>query len=516
MATGVGIAEVMGPVIALIVFSASMPILGYIEGKLKYKYLTGVAASVGFSFALIYLAYFLWRFWSSLAKGVALTSPLFPNFGRPLGVEIRVDVFSTFMALLFIGLGLLISIYSIKYMEHDTGLDRYYAMLLLLVAGMVGVAVAGDFFTLFVFWELMSISSYSLVSFRKYRWEPIEAGFKYLVMSTLGSLVALLGISLLYYYAGTLNFVLLSEAFARPDGTLKLYGYVILMLIFVGFGVTASIVPFHTWLPDAHPAAPSSISAMLSGLVIKAGVYAIARGSFMIFKPTAFDYGTLFVVFAVITTTVANVMALLQRDVKRLLAFSSTVNIGFILFGLGTAAYASHLGVAIAGILGLVGALMHILSHAIGKGLLFLAAGSFITRAKTRNIYELQGAGRAMPWTGVAFSVGLLSLSGAPPLAGFVSKFFLLMAGYSVGNAFMNVATSLMLVNSVFAAAYYLRLLQICVIRPRGEGVKELREASPVIVAPLVILMILLIIIGCYPWPLLDIARSAASALLQP
>jgi len=509
----VGLADVMGSVIVLITFSALMPILGYIEGRLKQKYLTGVTASVGFSFALVYLAYFFWRYWSLLAEGGALTSS-FPAFGPPLGVEVRVDAFSAFMTLLFIGLGFLVSVYSIKYMEHDTGLDRYYAMLLLLVAGMVGVAIAGDFFTLFVFWEFMSIASYSLVSFRKYRWEPIEAGFKYLVMSTLGSLMALLGISLLYYYAGTLNFAELSKAFAKPEGALALYGYVILMLIFVGFGVTASIVPFHTWLPDAHPAAPSSISAMLSGLVIKAGVYAIARGSFMIFAPSAFDYGTLFVVFAVITTTVANVMALLQRDVKRLLAFSSTVNIGFILFGLGTAAYASHLGIAFAGIMGSVGALMHVLSHAIGKGLLFLAAGSFITRAKTRNIYELQGAGRAMPWTGVAFSIGLLSLSGAPPLAGFVSKFLLLMAGYSVGDVFMNVATSLMLVNSIFAAVYYLRLVQICVIRPMGEGVRELREASPVIVAPLVILMIALIIIGCYPWPLLDMAQRAASALL--
>jgi formate hydrogenlyase subunit 3/multisubunit Na+/H+ antiporter MnhD subunit len=164
--------------------------------------------------------------------------------------------------------------------------------------------------------------------------------------------------------------------------------------------------------------------------------------------------------------------------------------------------------------MGLVGALMHILSHAIGKGLLFLAAGSFITRAKTRNIYELQGAGRAMPWTGTVFSMGLLSLSGAPPLAGFVSKFILLMAGYSVGTAFMNVATSLMLVNSVLAAVYYLRLIQICVIRPRGEVAKGLREASPVIVASLVVLMIALIVIGCYPWPLLDMAQRAASALL--
>lgn len=432
----------------------------------------------------------------------------------------RIDPLSAFMVLLFVGLGLLVSIYSIKYMEHDTGLDRYYAMLLLLVAGMMGVAVAGDFFTLFVFWELMSVSSYSLVSFRKYRWEPIEAGLKYLVMSTLGSLVALLGISLLYYHAGTLNFATLSKAFAEPGGAPVLYNYVILLLIFVGFGVTASIVPFHTWLPDAHPAAPSSISAMLSGLVIKAGVYAIAKGSFTIFAPSSFDYGVLFVVFAVITTTVANVMALLQRDIKRLLAFSSTVNIGFILFGLGTAAYALYRsveGAAFASAMGLVGALMHIFSHALGKGLLFLAAGSFITRAKTRNIYDIQGIGRAMPWTGVAFSIGLLSLSGVPPLAGFVSKFILLMAGYSVGDVFMNVVTSLMLVNSVFAAAYYLRLVQICVIRPRGERVVGLKEASPVIVAPLLLLMIALIVMGCYPWPLLDVAQKATSALLlQP
>ncbi|MEM0217472.1 MAG: proton-conducting transporter membrane subunit [Candidatus Nezhaarchaeales archaeon] len=507
MVVEVDLVTALRPLIALVAFSAATPLLGYVEGKLKLKHLTGGFATLALLIALL-LSLDIPK--TLLTEGIVTS---LPGFGPPLGVEIRVDALSIFMVLLFLSIGLLVSLYSIKYMEHDTGLDRYYTMLLLLVAGMIGVSIAGDFFTLFVFWELMSISSYSLVAFRKYRWEPIEAGFKYLVMSTLGSLMALLGMALLYGYAGTLNFHALSVIFSTSSVD-PFYSYITLTLIFVGFGVTASIVPFHTWLPDAHPAAPSPISAMLSGLVIKAAIYTIARSAYTIFNPSIFNYGVLFTVFAVVTTTVANIMALLQRDVKRLLAFSSTVNIGFILFGLGVAAYGLRMGAVAASVMGFIGALMHLLSHAIGKGLLFLATGSFITRAKTRSIYDLQGIGRAMPWTGASFSIGLLSLSGAPPLAGFVSKLLLLMSGYSVGDAFMNVVTSLMLVNSVFAAAYYLRLLQVCIIRPKGVRAETAREVSALIVAPLVLLMIALVAIGCYPWPLIEIAQKAASILL--
>ncbi|MEM2058841.1 MAG: proton-conducting transporter membrane subunit [Thermoproteota archaeon] len=505
---------VLGPTLVLSTFSALTPIVGYLEGRKKYKHLSGAFATLGFLIAFIIA---IQMYVNLPADGFRA---YFPGFSPPIGVEVLVDTLSMFMVLLFCGLGMLVSIYSIRYMDHDTGLDRYYTMLLLLVAGMAGVAVSGDLFTLFVFWELMSIASYSLVSFRKYRWEPIEAGFKYLVMSTVGSLIALLGIALLYGYAGTVNLSALSVAFSS-SAVDPAYCYLVITLILVGFGVTASIVPFHTWLPDAHPAAPSSISAMLSGLVIKVAVYAISRTAFTVFAPSTFNYGLVLVVFAVVTATVANMQALLQRDVKRLLAFSSTANIGFIIFGLGVAAYSVHIWATVgsssflaAAVTGFMGALMHLLSHAIGKGLLFLAAGSFVTRAKTRNIYELEGVGRAMPWTGASFSIGLLSLAGAPPLAGFVSKLLLLMAGYSVGDLFMNVATSLMLLNSIFAVAYYLRLLQVCVIRPRGDKVKIVKEASPIMVLPLVLLMIALIIIGCYPWPFVEVARNATLNLL--
>lgn len=514
MAIEVDFLTTLRPVMILIVSSALMPIIGYIEGKLRYKHISGVLATISFLTSLILVIDMYLRL-----PDVGITSS-FPGFEPPLGVELRIDHLGMFMITLFCGLGLLVSVYSIKYMEHDTGLDRYYALLLLLVAGMVGVALAGDFFTLFVFWELMSISSYSLVAFRKHRWEPIEAGFKYLVMSTLGSLFALLGIALLYGYAGTLNFQMLSKTISMLAVN-PAYCYMVITLILVGFGVTASIVPFHTWLPDAHPAAPSSISAMLSGLVIKAAVYAIMKGIFTIFTPLTFNYGIVLVIFAIITVTTANMKALLQRDVKRLLAFSSTVNIGFIIFGLGVFAYGMHLWIRTeaaivwtASILGMVGALIHILSHAMGKGLLFLAAGSFITQTKTRDIYELEGVGRSMPWTGLSFSIGLLSLAGVPPLAGFVSKFLLLMAGYSIGDMLMNIATSLMLVNSVFAAAYYLRLLQICVVRPKGDRIKAVKEASPIIFIPLVLLMVALVVVGCYPWPFIDIAQRAASTLI--
>ncbi|MGQ9718929.1 MAG: complex I subunit 5 family protein [Nitrososphaerales archaeon] len=435
----------------------------------------------------------------------------------PIGVSFAVDQFSIFMAFVFCLLGLLVSIYSVRYMEGDTGLDKYYSLLMSLVAGLVGVSFAGDLFNLFIFWEAMSLSSYALVAFKKYRWEPIEASFKYLVMSTIGSLTALYAMSILYGLAGTLNITDLASIIP----TLEPYPlYLVIIAIIAGFGVTASIVPFHFWLPDAHPAAPSGISAMLSGVVIKAGVYAIVRVLFSIFDPAAFSFGTALVLFGIITLSVANVMALLQRDIKRLLAFSSIVNIGYIIFGFGVGAYALNVygmsGYSIAA-LAMMGAIFHIFNHAIGKGLLFLGAGNFIHEAGTRDLMELEGVGKKMPLTGTSFSIGLLALAGVPPLSGFWSKLFIILAGYTVlSDSFMVVTTSIVVLNAIFAAAYYLWLMQRLMLKAPKPRVEHAHEGKGLLsmVLPVVIMSLITVVIGLWPFEIINFADLAARSLL--
>ncbi|MDD1776442.1 MAG: hypothetical protein LUP94_03705, partial [Candidatus Methanomethylicus sp.] len=404
------------PVLYPLLGAASIIMVSIVLRGRERIYVVLSALSIGFSL------YSLYQLSLQLPQSYILN-----GFAPPLGVELYADMFSIFMACLFCSLGLLASIYSTKYMSVDDGLEKFYSLLLMLVAGMTGVVLSGDLFTLFVFWELMCVSSYALVAFRKYRWEPIEAGFKYLVMSTIGSLIALYGISLLYGMTGTLN---IHAVMAGMPMVWTPQGYFALAMIFAGFAVTGAVVPFHSWLPDAHPAAPSPVSALLSGVVIKVGIYAIFRILFTIFNPGLYNFGIILIIFGAISITVANIMVLPQRDIKRFLAFSSITNVGFILLAGGVAAYIMlfHPSSMPVAYMAMAGAIFHVLNHAVGKSLLFLASGNFIHEAKTRDLKELEGIGRKMPYTGVSFSLGLLSLAGVPPLGGFWSKFLIILA----------------------------------------------------------------------------------------
>ncbi|MEM3677227.1 MAG: proton-conducting transporter membrane subunit [Candidatus Bathyarchaeia archaeon] len=478
-----------------------------------------VFAVLGFTVALYTLYRLYLRVYYSGSVSVAL-DPYLPVKG---GVELHVDMLSVYMAMIFCGIGLLASIYSVRYMEGDTGHEYYYLLLLTLVAGMVGVAFAGDFFNLFVSWELMCISSYALVSFRKYRWEPIEAGFKYLMMSSLGSLTILYGISLLYGLTGTVNFRLIRVGLdSIAEAGVPSLLYILIALIIVGFGVTASMVPFHTWLPDAHPAAPSPISAMLSGVVIKTGVYGLGRSLFTLFNPVAFDYGTAILIFAALTMTVANFVALLQRDIKRLLAYSSIANIGYITAGLGIAAYAlSHYypvdpGLALkVALLGASGALFHIFNHAVGKGLLFLCSGCFVHETGTRDISQLEGVGRRMFLTGTSFTLGLFSLAGVPPLSGFWSKLFIILAGLSIaGDTALYTITAILIFNSVLSAAYYLWLMQRIMLRKPSGLAAEAVEAPGAMVIPVIILAAVSLLVGLAPGGMITLMEYVSKALM--
>jgi proton-translocating NADH-quinone oxidoreductase chain N len=437
------------------------------------------------------------------------------SFLPPAGVQLYADQFSLFLALMFIGIALTVTVYSLRHMEVEDGLDKYYALLLTMMAGLIGILLSGDLFTLYVFWELMAISSYALVSFRSHKWEPLEAGFKYLVMSAVGSLIALYGISIIYSLAGTLNIhdiALRMSSIATPEG------YFAIAAIVVGFGVTAGIVPFHSWLPYAYPAAPSPVSALLSGVEEKAAIYVIFRILFSIFAPSSYDFGTILIALGFLTIIVANLMVFSQRDIKRFLSYSSIANIGFIVVAGGVAAYILHYypGSAPVAYLALAGAVLHILNHAIGKGLLFLGSGCFIRSTGSREISDLEGVARKMPYSGTSFSIGLFHLAGVPPLGGFWSKLLIILAPASlISDPVMAACTILLIANSFIAGGYYIWLVQRIAFKGSKEvEKKDYKEAPLLMLIPVVVLAASCILISLALPSVMSAVSSAASAIL--
>ncbi len=476
------------PIDILLIFTITAPFVGWIAEKLHMRSLSGVYSAIGLAtsgFALY-----------SMFDQVLSAPVIVPFEAGILEACLRIDALSIFMSSIFVALGLLVTVYSIKYMERDTGLPLYYTLLLAMLSGMVGVVFAGDFFTLFVFWELMCIPSYVLVAFRKHKWEAVEAGLKYLVMSSAGSATLLFGMSLLYGLTGTLNFAQLSVLLNCPP---NVWSYLSVVFIVAGLGVKAAIFPFHMWLPDAHPAAPSSISALLSGIVIKVGVYAIIRSLFMVFLPTQFSWQTMLAILSILTMTFGNLAALLQGDIKRLLAYSSIAQIGYIVFAFSTAS--SY---------GLTAGLMHIMNHAITKGLLFLCAGVFVYKTGTRSLKELKGIGHKMPITTITFVIASLAISGVPPLNGFVSELMIIYAGV---YANMLIFTVPMLINLLIGFAYYLRLIKLIVWSTPSEKVRGVSEAPALMLIPMVILALASLIIGLYPSPFINLSNLAAKSL---
>lgn len=496
------LAKFLLPNFVLIIFSVITPFVGFLERKSKLKGLTGVWATISFLMA----SPFLYSLYQEVSKNGEVRFH-YATFIPPIGVEFRIDMFSIFLSTAFILLGFAATLNSIRYIEHETGQDMYYVLLQLMVAGMIGVVFANDFFNLFVFWEVMCISSYSLVAFRKYRWEAVEAAFKYLVMSTFASVTMLFAMSFLYGLTGSLNFDQMAQILR--SSSLTTLHQLLIGLIIVAFGVQAAIVPFHSWLPDAHPAAPSPISAMLSGVVIKTGVYAICRLLFVVL-PWRVGIDVFLGAIAVLTMFVGNLMALPQRDVKRLLAFSSIAHIGYIM-----------LGVSIATLNGLTGATLHVMNHAIMKGLAFLSFGVIIHQAgkvigstdEARIVDNIMGIGRKIPLTALTFTIAILALMGIPSLNGFVSEFIIVVAAVKKGGIFILFA-ALTLLNIGISVVYYLLLLQRILLRPTSKKLEEVREAPLSMIIPLVILSILCFAIGIYPRPFIQFAQKAALALL--
>ncbi len=473
--------------------------MGRVELAYKRKYFAAITALVFFVLALFLQIFLATQIWETWAVSFYIGDTL-----------LRMDALAVFIALVALLLGSVVCLYSLIYMKDDRGQEYYYPLLLLMVAGIVGIGLATDLLVLYLFFELMSIPSYVLVVFRRHEWMAIEAGIKYIIMGAVGSAFAFFGISLVYFQTGTLEF---SSLVGLLSSTPLLQAA--LLFLIIGFGVKAAIVPLHTWLPDAHSAAPSGISAMLSGIIIGAGFFTLLR-SILVFSGAGLAVGELLIILALLTMTVGNIMAYAQfthkdSDLKRILAYSSIAQMGYIILGVGV-------GLAFGITTGYQGGLFHIMTHAFMKGLAFLCAGVFIHQLGTRYIDEMQGIGLTMKLTGFAFTLSLLSLAGIPPLSGFMSE-WLVFSGSILTYGFIGVwgiaIAAIALVNALVSLGYYLPMIKTIYSATEHGAVKKAHDPSPVLLVAIGILAALTILLGIWPDLGLQAVKPAVDILLS-
>jgi len=408
-------------------------------------------------------------------------------FGVPLfSWSVRLDPLSAYFNLALAILAAAVSVYSFGYLRHMEGrrglgaLGFFYNILLL---SLTIVFTAANAFFFLVAWEVMALSAYCLVSFEHEKAEARRAGVLFLIMSHAGTALLLIAFFLLATAGGSLDFtsfhLLASRLPAVQQGA-------VFLLFFAGFGVKAGIIPLHIWLPEAHPVAPSNISALMSGIVIKAGIYGMARVFFDFFGTPPLWMGTLVLGIAVVTALLGVLYALMEHDLKRLLAYHSIENIGIILMSFGAALMFRSLGHSNLAALALIAGLYHTLNHAIFKGLLFLGAGSVVNATGTRNMEKMGGLIRRMPVTALAFLIGAIAISGLPPLNGFVSEWLTyqaLLAGFgttgSLTRVMFPVAGALLALTAALAAACFVKAFAIPFLAlPRSEAASSAKEST--------------------------------------
>ena len=362
----------------------------------------------------------------------------------PIGIALVLDGLTVFMLVTVNLMAFFIAIYSINYMERFTSKWKFYTLFLLMVAGMNGVVITGDMFNLFVFLEIASVASYALVAFGTERHE-LEAAFKYTVMSTVGSLFVLLGIVFLYSYTSTLNMADMANILAQKGASN--ITIMVSVLFIMGFGLKAALVPFHAWLPDAHPSAPAPISAMLSGVLIKSlGVYTLCRVFYNIIGINS-SLSLILMVLGTLSMVIGVFLAIGQWDFKRLLAYHSISQIGYVILGIG-------LGTP----LGMIGGLFHLFNHSVFKSLLFLNSGAVEYATGTRDLQKMGGLMTKMPITGATSLVASMSIAGIPPFNGFWSKLIIIIAcvqANRLGYAFWAVLASILTLASFMKVMKY-------------------------------------------------------------
>ena len=448
------------------------------------------AALAALGAAAAYVAY-------RLASGAAAPGAEFP------GEVLADDALGALFAIAMIVVAIFTTAGSITYMRRANAPAVYYSLILLATVGMVLVAYSADLVMLFVAWELMSIPTYALAGFLKRSPASNEAAIKYFLFGALSSAVIIYGIALSYGLTGSTDIAEVVRGYASLDPSMLPLALLSVGMLVAGFGFKMGLVPFHQWLPDAYEGSPPPVAALLAAATKKAGFAAAIRVVVLGAAALSADWTLALGALAVMTMTVGNVAAIMQRSLSRMLAYSSIGHAGYILIGLAVAPHSA---------LGLQGALYHVLNHAVMKGAAFIAVAGIAAALAVTQIDRLAGLGRRMPATALGLVLSLFALAGIPPLSGFWSKLVLFGGAVDAGQAlwwapWLAVAGVL---NSALSLAYYGWLTR----KMYFEGERESRVAEPrPVVAVVAAASVFLVAFGIYPEPLMQLAGLAAPAV---
>ena len=424
----------------------------------------------------------------------------------PLGINLVLDGLSSLMLLAISVVSAAAMLFSVRYMEQYTAKSKYLSLFMLMVAGMNGVVLSGDIFNLFVFLEIASLASYALVGFGCDH-EELEASFKYMVLGSIASVFVLFGVALLYGNTGSLNMAYISESI-QNSGLNPGLGFALCLFI-AGFGLKAALVPFHAWLPDAHPSAPAPISAMLSGVLIKAlGVYALARIVFNVFGVFE-SMSWILITLGILSMVIGVFLAVGQWDFKRLLAYHSISQMGYVVLGIGLGALILARGGNVAwASLAILGGLFHLVNHAVFKSLLFLTSGSIQMATGTRQLKEMGGLAEKMPLTRAMCTIASASISGIPPFNGFWSKLILVIAAVQAGFLTLAVVT---VVVSLVTLISFLKIQRYIFLGELPENLQQVKENKGSMLLAMMFLACLCVFMG-----LLLLVPSLKASILDP
>lgn len=416
------------------------------------------------------------------------------NRSPHIGISLYIDALSLFAGVVLLGMATFSALYAISYKRSDKRRGKFYTLFCLQITGITGVILTGDMFNLYVFFEIMSVSTYALVAYNRQR-DSAEAAFKLLTLGGVVSAFILFGVALLYAQYQTLNMIDLASSI-----TLSTVDIVILAFFLVGFGFKAGIVPLHFWAADSYPAAPTPTGMLLAGSFKLAGVYLIARIIYTVFNVMDAT-SPLLATLGVLTCFIGVMMALIQHDFKRLLSYHAVSQLGYIMVGIGLATP-----------LGISGGLFHLLNNALYKGLLFLCAGAVFYRIGTWDLDSMGGLSRRMPFTTAMFLIGSLAISGVPPFNGFVSKWMLYVGTYERGYYFFTVV---LILASVGTLSSFLKALDSAFFGQLKEEYAAVTDVPLLMKIPMGAIALCCIVFGVFPRIPLALVEKATSAVLK-
>jgi len=410
--------------------------------------------------------------------GGGILSYAFGDWAPPVGIEYRVDAANAFVALLITGVSAILLPWG-KPLVDDEVPERqgsFYALVLIALAGLLGITLTGDVFNVFVFLEISSLATYGLIAHGRDR-RALIAAFRYLIMGTVGATFLLIGIAVLYILTGSLNMMDIAGRLPMAEGSRALQ--VGLGFVVVGLTIKLALFPLHHWLPNAYTYAPSLISALIAATATKVALYVMLRFIFDVFG-AAYSFAALPLAAGLMALAIGSMfagswLAIMQSNLKRMLAYSSVAQVGYMV-----------LGVSLTTLAGLSAAFLHLFNHGLMKAALFASAGLVAYRCGGLGMNDLRGIGRQMPWTLTAFELAGVSLVGLPPTAGFISKWYLLSAAVAADQLWL---VGLILITSLMALIYIARVVEIAWMQPRPEDAPAVQEAHWSLLLPVWVLV---------------------------